>query len=72
MACTSTSESDVPTFGVKCTTAEEDEAEDEPCGASAEPGIVKRLVSVGETGRAVRLACFFKILRVASVVANWN
>jgi hypothetical protein len=32
------------------------------------------LLPVSERGRgnAVRLVCFFKILRVASVLANWN
>ena len=32
----------------------------------------KREEKEGARGRAVRLACFFKILRVASVVASWN
>ena len=41
-------------------------------GTSALAGIAKRFVSDGETGSAVRFACFFRILRVASVVAYWN
>lgn len=34
--------------------------------------MVKRDDTLGETGSAVRFVCFFRILRVASVVANWN
>jgi hypothetical protein len=30
------------------------------------------LSSISGRGRAVRLACFFSILRVASLLANWN
>ena len=36
---------------------------------AVETGAMKWL---GSTGKAVRFVCFFKILRVASEVANWN
>jgi hypothetical protein len=62
-------DSEVPTFGEKGTTAEEEEAVWE---LGAELGIVNRSVRVGETGSAVRFACFLRIFRMASVVANWN
>lgn len=66
-ACISISASDVPGFA--CSTSEDDPCDDSRAALS---GIEKRFVSVGETGSAVRFACFFRILRVASVVANWN
>ena len=68
MACTSIKESEVPGLGVKCT-REEDAWE---CGMTAAFGSVNREERLGETGSAVRFACFLSILRVASPVANWN
>lgn len=64
-ACTNINASDVP--GFVCNTSEDDPCDD---GRVALSGIEKRFVSVGETGSAVRFACFFRILRIASVVAN--
>lgn len=67
IACTSSSASDVPARGVKCT-SDEEAADVGALGA----GRAKRECRLGETGSAVRFACFLRILRVASPVANWN